>query len=440
MVRRVEVAEVVLWNRVIGAVAWDANKAWANFEYTPEFLGSRIQLAPLTMPLPAQKTQAGIFSFPQLGRATYHGLPGLIADSLPDKFGNAIIDQWLSRQGRPPDSFTPIERLCYIGYRGMGALEYKPAIKRIAGASVPLELDALIELANQVLSRQAGVQGNADELDELIRVGTSAAGARAKAVIAWNPNTGKIRSGQVMAPKGYQYWLLKFDGIGNNRDKELTDPQGYGKIEYAYYLMATAAGVEMMESRLHEEQGRHHFMTRRFDRIDGQDQFNYKLHMQSLCAIAHYDFNQAGAYGYEQALAVMQELKLPMPQLAQLYRRAVFNIIARNQDDHTKNIAFLMDKRGQWKLAPAFDLTYAYNPEGQWTGKHQMTLNGKQDDFTLEDLYVPARQFRIPKHEQIVEEVQQTVSQWKTYAQEAGVDERTIGQIAKAHRLKISVS
>jgi serine/threonine-protein kinase HipA len=330
-----------------------------------------------------------------------------------------------------------VERLCYIGYRGMGALEYKPAIKRIAGASVPLELDALVELADQVLNRQAGLRGDADELDELIRVGTSAAGARAKAVIAWNPRSGGIRSGQVMAPRGYEYWLLKFDGVGN-RDKELADPKGYGKIEYAYYLMATAAGIEMTQCRLHAEHGRHHFMTKRFDRVDGEDQFNYKLHMQSLCALAHYDFNQAGAYGYEQALAVMQQLGLPMPQLAQLYRRAVFNIVARNQDDHTRNIAFLMDKRGRWQLAPAFDLTYAYNPGGLWTGKHQMTLNGKQDNFSLEDLYTPARQFRIPKYEQIVEEVIQTVGQWKTYAQQAGVDDKTAGGIAKTHRRSLN--
>lgn len=437
MVRRVEVAEVVLWNRVIGAVAWDEARGYASFEYAPEFLGSGIQLAPLTMPLPARKGRAGIFSFPELSRVTYHGLPGLLADSLPDKFGNAIINQWLARQGRAPDSFTPVERLCYIGYRGMGALEYKPAIKRIAGASVPLELGALIELADQVLNRQASLRGDADELDELIRVGTSAAGARAKAVIAWNPRSGRIRSGQVMAPKGYEYWLLKFDGVGNS-DKELTDPKGYGRIEYAYYLMAVAAGVEMSESRLHEEHGRHHFMTKRFDRVEGQDQFNYKLHMQSLCALAHYDFNLPGAYGYEQALAVMQRMQLPMPQLAQLYRRAVFNIVARNQDDHTKNIAFLMDKRGRWKLAPAFDLTYAYNPAGLWTGKHQMTLNGKQDHFALDDLYAPARQFRIPKHEQIVEEVIQTVSQWKTYARQAGVDDRIAEQIARTHRLSFN--
>jgi serine/threonine-protein kinase HipA len=238
-----------------------------------------------------------------------------------------------------------------------------------------------------------------------------------------------------MAPKGYEYWLLKFDGVGN-RDKELADPKGYGRIEYAYYLMATAAGIEMTECRLHEEHGRHHFMTKRFDRVEGRDQFNYKLHMQSLCALAHYDFNQPGACGYEQALAVMQRMQLPMPQLAQLYRRAVFNIVARNQDDHTRNIALLMNKRGQWKLAPAFDLTYAYNPAGLWTGKHQMTLNGKQENFTLEDLYAPARQFRIPKYEQIVEEVIQTVSQWKTYARQSGVHDKTAEQIAKTHRLQ----
>jgi serine/threonine-protein kinase HipA len=433
-IKRVDVAEVVLWNRVIGAVAWDSARELASFEYAPEFLSSGIQLAPLTMPLPKDTNSAAVFSFPQLARETYHGLPGLLADSLPDKFGNAIIDQWLARQGRALNTFSPLERLCYIGYRGMGALEYQPAIKRIAGASVPLELEALIELADRVLNRQSSLRGDADELDELIRVGTSAAGARAKAVIAWNPRSNAIRSGQVMAPKGYEYWLLKFDGVGN-RDKELTDPQGYGKIEYAYHLMATAAGIDMSQCRLHEENGRYHFMTKRFDRIEGEDQFNYKLHMQSLCAIAHYDFNIPGGCSYEQALSVMQQMNLPMPQLVQQYRRSVFNIVARNQDDHSKNIAFLMDKSGQWKLAPAFDLTYAYNPEGLWTGKHQMTLNGKQDGFAKEDLYAPAKTFRIAKYEQIVEEIIQTISEWKKYAEQAGVDAKTTAQIAKAHRL-----
>lgn len=444
MVVRVEVAEIELWGRTIGAVAWDATREIAAFEYDPAFLKSGIQLAPLTMLL-----RAGIFSFPQLSRATYHGLPGLLADSLPDKFGNAIINQWLIRRGRSLDSFSPVERLCYIGNRGMGALEYSPATKRIAGGSMPLELDALIELAKQVLMRQSSLQTRMPQagrspddtddhaLDDIIRVGTSAGGARAKAVIAWNPDTGEIRSGQVKAPKDFEYWLLKFDGVAN-RDKEQQDPSGFGKVEYAYYLMAIAASIDMSESRLLAENDRYHFMTRRFDRDILPDGDSEKLHMQSLCAIAHYDFNMPGAYGYEQALSVMQQLKLPMPQLAQLFRRAVFNIIARNQDDHTKNIAFLMDKRGDWRLAPAFDLTYAYNPDGQWTGKHQMTVNGKRDEFTLSELKTLAHAFRIPQAENIIEEVQHAVSCWPNYAQNAGIDNQMIEQIGKTHRLLLS--
>lgn len=430
----VDVAEVVLWGRVIGAVAWDESRQLASFEYADDFQSSGIELAPLTMPLSPQ-----IHRFPDLARETYRGLPALLADSLPDKFGNAIIDQWLLRQGRALESFSPVERLCYIGHRGMGALEFRPAIARGApSGSVPVEVERLVELARQVLLERSGLSGQLSgepaqdklALNDILRVGTSAGGARAKAIIAWNPTTNDIRSGQVEAPAGYEHWLLKFDGVGS-RDKELADPAGYGKIEYAYYLMARAAGISISESRLLHEHGRSHFMTRRFDRTAA----GAKLHMQSLCAMAHLDFNQAGAHAYEQAILVVQRLRMPMSSLVEMYRRMVFNVIARNHDDHTKNIAFLMSKRGEWSLAPAFDLIYAFNPDGEWTRQHQMTVNGKQDGIELSDLLEVASGFSIPSARKLVADVVEAVAHWPMFAAEAGVDKAVLGAIAHNHRL-----
>ncbi|MEX0941059.1 MAG: HipA domain-containing protein [Pseudomonadales bacterium] len=269
------------------------------------------------------------------------------------------------------------------------------------------------------LSRQTFLGLLADSLPDLLRVGTSAGGARAKAVIAWNPKTNEVRSGQVKAGKGFEYWLLKFDGVSGNKDKELEDPKGYGLIEYADYLMALDCGIEMSESRLFKENGRSHFMTRRFDRVGAGEKF----HRQSLCALAHYDFNRAGAYSYEQTLLVMRQLQLPMQAIEQLFRRMVFNIVARNQDDHVKNIAFLMNQSGEWSLAPAFDMTYSFNPAGAWTASHQMTMNGKRDRFTLEDFNVCARSASMKRGRAaiIVVEVQATVSKWISFAEEAGV-------------------
>jgi len=312
-------------------------------KYQPEFVRSGIQVAPLTMRL-----AEGTFEFPSLAKETFKGLPGLLADSLPDKFGNAVIDAWLATQGRDPDSLNPVERLCYIGTRGMGALEFKPATAGAPTSKQNLQVEQLVKLANRVLNSRESLQGeftgddDAEAIQDILRVGTSAGGARAKAILAWNEETGEFRSGQVDLPDGFTQWLIKFDGISKNKDKELNDPQGYGQIEYAYYLMALEAGIEMNRCRLHNEGGRSHFMTERFDRTEK----NAKLHMQSLGAIQHFDFNQAGAYSYEQAIRAMLKLNLSPKQVEQQFRRATFNVIARNQDNHVKNIAFLMNREG----------------------------------------------------------------------------------------------
>ena len=382
------VAEVRLWGRTIGAVSLSPGEDVAAFEYDAEFARSGIQVAPLMMPLSRQ-----VFRFPEISRQTFLGLPGLLADSLPDKFGNALIDAWLVSQGRRPDSFNAVERLCYTGQRGMGALEFAPAIGPSPKNTNRLAVDRLVQLASEVLTHRHDLQASftdddkATALRDILRVGTSAGGARAKAAIAWNPETNEVRSGQLTGGDGFQHWLMKFDGVSGNKDKELEDSKGYGAIEYAYSLMARACGIDMKECRLLEENGRRHFMTRRFDRLESGE----KLHMQSLCAMAHYDFNMAGAYSYEQAFLVMRELGLPMQAIEQQFRRMVFNIVARNQDDHVKNIAFLMDKAGNWTLSPAFDLTYSFNPDGAWTARHQLTMNGKRDDFEYDDFNACAR-------------------------------------------------
>lgn len=428
------VAEVRLWGRTIGAVSLEEGARIAAFQYDPAFLGSGIELSPMLMPLSPQ-----IYQFPALPTVSFHGLPGLLADSLPDRFGNALIDAWLATQGRQPESFNAIERLCYIGERGMGALEFAPAKGPPLRKSAKVQIDELVKLASEVLTHRASLQVSFapgqrhDGLQEMLRVGTSAGGARAKAIIAWNRETNEVRSGQVKAPAGFDYWILKFDGVSANKDKELEDPKGYTVIEYAYALMAADASIEMSESRLLEEGGRRHFMTRRFDRLsDGG-----KLHMQSLAALGHYDFNSAGAGSYEQAFDVIKRLGLPMHAREQQFRRMIFNVVARNQDDHVKNIAFLMDKAGHWSLSPAFDVTYAYNPAGQWTSRHQMSINGKTDAFTKEDFKAVAQVAGLKRgrSEAILAEVTEIVKQWPRYAQIADVPGPLREDIARSLRL-----
>lgn len=428
-------AEVRLWGKTIGAVALQDGEDVASFEYDAAFAQSGIQVAPIVMPLSRR-----VYRFPELSRPTFLGLPGLLADSLPDKFGNALIDAWLASQGRQPGSFNAIERLCYTGERGMGALEFAPVIGPRAKQTTRIEVGKLVELASAVLTQRNNLQasfaaeGSEDALKDILRVGTSAGGARAKAIIAWNPATNEVRSGQVKAGKGFEYWLLKFDGVSGNKDKELEDPEGYGVIEYAYYLMALECGIEINECRLFKENGRSHFMTRRFDRLAGGE----KLHMQSLCALAHYDFNMAGAYSYEQAFLVMRQLQMPMQAIEQLYRRMVFNIVARNQDDHVKNIAFLMNQSGEWSLSPAFDMTYSYNPAGAWTASHQMTMNGKRDNFTMEDFSACAKTALLKRGRaaKIVAEVQATAAKWRSFAETAGVPDGVREKIQRTLNLK----
>lgn len=425
--RRVDVATVRLWSRDVGAVAWDAERGIGMFEYEPTFIRQGPNIAPLTMPL-----RQGVFSFQELNRESYYGLPGLLADALPDRFGNRIIDAWLARQGRSASDFTPVERLCYMGVRSMGALEFKPAIGPRASKAVPLEVAELTQLVRDIFQHRTewvvSLNGSkADVLNTIIRVGTSAGGNRAKAVISWNPKTHEVCSGQTGLPSGFEPWILKFDGVA---DASLGDPQGLGRVEYAYHKMALKAGISMTRCDLLEENDRAHFMTKRFDRdADGE-----KIHMQSLCALAHYDYNAAGEYSYEQALSVIQRLNLGYPAIVEMYRRMVFNVVARNQDDHTRNVAFLMDRNGAWRLAPAFDVVWAYNEKGSWTNRHQMTLNGKRDHFERSDLLAVSDAFGIKDASEIIGQVTNAVVEWKAVAKECGVDPYLIKKIGATHR------
>ncbi len=430
------IAEVKLWSRTIGAVSWDESAGLSNFEYDPTFAASGIEVAPITMPLSDR-----IYTFSALSRETFHGLPGLLADSLPDDFGNALINAWLTKEGRDPGSFNSVERLCYIGSRGMGALEYVPSQGPFSGKSTQIDIQSLVELASDILARRNQLHGSFEpsdrigSLQDILRVGTSAGGARAKAIIAWNPETDEVRSGQVRAGRGFSYWLLKFDGVSGNKDKELEDPAGYGLIEYAYSKMAAKAGIDINECRLLNENGRSHFMTRRFDRTES----GRRLHMQSLCAMEHFDFKKAGAHSYEQALRTIRKLNMSMNSMEEQFRRMAFNIVGRNQDDHVKNIAFLMDRSGNWSLSPAFDMTYSYNPDGAWTSTHQMSLNGKRDQFDEEDFKACSKNASMKRGRglEILEQVLSAVSKWTGFAEEAGVPDDVAGRIARTHRLNI---
>ncbi len=408
-------ATVHLWGQEVGAVAWNPQRATASFQYAAPFVARGLPIAPVMMPLDANR----IYSFPELGRDAFRGLPGMLADSLPDRWGTEVFNRWLATQGRPRDSYTPVERLLYVGKRGMGALEYHPA-RRGLGRSEVVTANELADLAASVLSAHGAMSTGFDDdgLDTLLQVGTSAGGVRAKAVIAWNPSTDEMRSGQVTAPDGFEYWIIKFDGVGST-DGSFTDPAGYGRVEMAYHLMAIAAGIEMSPSRIQVDSGgRAHFMTRRFDRnTDGS-----KHHVQTYQAITHRDYNETGRHSWEDALMLCTRL-CGYGATEQLYRRLVFNVVARNHDDHTKNIGYLMETDGVWTLAPAYDVTYAFNPASRWTSQHQMTINGKQASIGLADLLAVAATVGVRKPMETVRAVVDAVSEWETFANEADVTE-----------------
>ncbi len=436
MAKKINVAVVKIWDKKVGAVSWD-EKGFANFEYEKDFLKTKLELSPIHMPL----AEGEIYSFPSLRKDTYRGLPGLLADSLPDAFGNKLVDAWLAREGRAQEDFSSIERLCYTGKRGMGALEFEPIIlKNKKTESVPVEISEMVKLANKILNERKKLKveltkddaKNKNALEEIINIGTSAGGARPKAVIAFNPNTGAVRSGQLTAPLGFEYWLLKFDGV-SKESLGLNDPLGFGKIEYVYYLMALKAGINISECRLIKENGRAHFMTRRFDRQNGE-----KVHMQTLCALAHYDYNDPGAYSYEQAFQVIRKLNLSHEHTVQLFRRMIFNVVARNQDDHTKNISFLMKQSGVWELSPAYDVTFSHDEKNKWLIAHQMTINGKKDNFLLSDFEKIGKSERIKQWKDIVEEVISAVSLWPELAKESEVEKNKIEKIKKLFRLSLN--
>ena len=417
----VNLAKVYIWGEYAGAVLWNENTGFATFEYEPSFARKGWDLSPLMMPINENRAH----SFRDLSKDTFMGLPGLLADALPDAYGKALLDRWLASLGR--EFANPVERLCYQSKRSMGALEFMPAKDDYLDESSAIEISSLVQIAAEVLSDKADLKTNLKEdtkeaLINIIKVSTSAGGQRAKAVIAYNDTTGEVRSGQLEAAEGFNHWLLKLDGVTN---AALGDPQHYGKIEYAYYKMALKAGIEMMECRLLEENGRSHFMTKRFDRMGGFE----KIHMQTLCGIAHYDYKMLHAYSYEQAFQVMRRLRLPYGQAEQMFKRMVFNVIARNQDDHTKNISFLMDKTGTWKLSPAYDMSWAYNPKGEWTSHHQMSINNKWDNITRADLIAVAEAMHIKKADSIINETCDAVSMWTTIAKELDIPSNMIVKI-----------
>lgn len=421
-------AFVNIWNKRMGAIAWNPERGLGSFEFDPGFLKNNWDLAPLKMPLLEAKNQ--IFSFPELrDTTTFKGLPGLLADVLPDKYGNALINAWLAKNGRASNSLNPIELLCFIGKRGMGALEFEPTEPREINSSTKIELDSLINIAQEILAGRQDFNTDFNEHEEkalldILKIGTSAGGARAKAVIAFNPVTKEVRSGQANAPKGFSHWLIKFDGV---IDQQFGTSYGYGRVEMAYYLMAKDAGIHMMDSYLLEEKDRAHFMTKRFDR----DENKGKLHIQSFCAMAHYDFNNITSYSYEQLFETMRLLKLPYTDAEQMYIRMVFNVLAKNCDDHTKNFGFMMDKTGVWKLAPAFDVCHSYRPDSAWVSQHSLSINGKRSNITKDDLLSLAKNMNIKKATQLIEQVSDVVSQWNSYANKVNVERKLRDSIGK---------
>lgn len=409
----VDVAKVNMFGMPVGTFRWDERYNVARFEYDSSFVGRGLEPSPLMMPV----QEGRVYSFAGLDRETYKGLPGMLADSLPDTYGRALFDKWLALTGRT--SSNPIETLCFLGKRCMGALEFEPAMDITYDPNALFEIDSLVKVARDALTEKTsfGVNLNDDKkaaIAEILRLGTSAGGQRAKAIIAYNKETGEVRSGQVEAPAGFNYYLIKLDGVSATVGFKATG--NHGRLEYSFYKLAKACGIEMTDCSLIEENGRAHFLTQRFDRNNGK-----KIHLQTLCGIAHFDYRIHRAYSYEQAFNVMRALRLPYSAAQEMFRRMVFNVVVRNQDDHTKNISFLMGEDGIWRLSPAYDMGYAYNPKGGWTATHQMSINGKFDDITRQDLMTFAHQNNIKDAAMIIDEISEVASQWPDLAAECGV-------------------
>lgn len=433
-------ATVTLWGLRVGLVVWDDTLHRARFQYHRAFTQSGLEVAPVMMPLAKARDGDEVFTFGNLRDETFKGLPGLLADCLPDRFGDTLLNTWLKQQDRADGTANPVEKLCFLGHRGMGALEFEPSHAELEASSEALRVDELVRVARNVMVQKEAFRtnrkkGEQEALLDIIQVGTSAGGARAKAIVAYNIKTGEVRSGQIDGLDGFSYCLIKFDGVTN---AALGDPKGYGRIEYAYYLMAMACGISMMPSTLLEEHGRAHFLTQRFDRvIDAKTGKTHRLHMATLCGLGHMDFNDPLRYSYEEAFAMMRLLSLPYPDAVELFRRMCFNVIARNLDDHTKNTSFLMDPQGTWHLAPAYDITFAYDPTNMWLRQHQMSINGKRLDITRKDLLAVAKDMNIKKAEAIIDEVVAGVKQWKKFAKEAEVDAKQVAAIGKLHLTKL---
>ena len=413
----------------MGTFRWDESYNVARFEYDKEFTTIGIEPSPIMMPV----QEGRIYSFGNLDRDTFNGLPGMLADSLPDTYGRALFDQWLTLTGRT--SGNPVETLCFLGQRCMGALEFEPATGPTTDENMRFEINALVDVAREALSKKESFGVNLDTdkktaIAEILRLGTSAGGQRAKAIIAFNKETGEVRSGQVDAPEGFDYYLIKLDGV--SAEAGFKETENYGRLEYSFSELVKRCGIDMTECSLIEENGRAHFLTKRFDRENGK-----KVHMQTLCGIAHYDFRLLRGYSYEQAFNVMRRLRLPYSQAQEMFRRMVFNVIVRNQDDHTKNISFLMNQNGQWRLSPAYDMGYAYNPSGTWTKTHQMSINGKFDDLTRKDLLECATANNIKNAPEIIDQICEMASGWPELAKECGVPQNMIDAIVPHLLLKL---
>ena len=418
----VDVAEVKIWGELVGAVRWDTVTQLASFQYAKKFLEKGIDLSPIKMSV---SNGDRIYSFPELRKgkdeqtATFKGLPGLLSDALPDKYGNQLINIWLAQNGRPPDSMNPVEQLCFIGSRGMGALEFEPAYVKTSKQTFAVEIKSLVKVAHKLLSERESLEVNLHEeeqkaVEQILKIGTSAGGARPKAVIAYNKKNGDVRSGQTIAPKGFEHWLIKLDGVS---DTQFGSSHGFGRVEYSYYLMAKDCNIQMMDCKLLEENGRAHFMTKRFDR-EGHDA---KHHIQTFCGIQHFDYNNLYGYSYEQLFQTMRILKMTYPEAEQMFRRMVFNVMSTNYDDHTKNFSFRLKQGGRWELSPAYDVCYSYDPDNIWVSQHTLSINGKHKEITKSDLMTIAKTNNIKLGQNIIEEVKDIVCNWSKYADKAKV-------------------